>query len=197
MKIIIYSRTQNEVNNINQILQTIPLTLEITQHIKFKSFLEDFNKTTYDFIILDLDTIKDHKIKKILDFIQTINNRQKTIVLSNKYDCYQIYGCTHCKNNYQNTLLTKPTTYQDLVYALSDVYFCDKIKNKPLLKKIKDIEQKVNNFEFDIASRTFINKNSFLNQREKSTHEIVSLLNKKNIIFDIDKLNNILIIGCK
>ena len=197
MKIIIYGKKQNDINQIEKLLQSTPLHITIFKFTKFKEFISQYKKHTYDFLIIDIDSFFVKKIEKILHETQQINNNQKTIVLSNTYNCYDLYGCNHCKSKYNNTLLNKPVSYQDLVYAISSVYFCNNIKSKKLLKKIKKIETKIENFTFDITSRTLINQCSFLEDREKNLQEAIRYLTKEKISYEIDHLHNILLLGKK
>lgn len=180
MKIITYGKDKKVISQIEEILKQLPIKHKLNSFDKFKYFSEVYKEKNFDFIIVDIDSISTKKMQKVFDYIYAINKNQKIIKVSNTFKCSGLYCCKFCKKEYNNITLIKPISSQDLIYALSQVYCCWSI-NKSLQRKIKKIESRFDNFQYDIISGIFINKNSFLNGRDENINKITKYLTKEDI----------------
>lgn len=194
MKILIYDNNMDE-KAFSTMSSYFPGNTILKRVETYEECVDAYSNDKFDSIFIDFT---DETGSKFLSYVQDDNPQQKIVTLSDKLICSETRGCQYCKEHYNKTGLIKPVTDEDILYAISDVAFCQKfVKYGEFIKVVKDIDNRFDNFIFDSTSNTFINKNNYLKNREEGLDSISEELTVHGIEFNIDNNQNIVILNLK
>lgn len=194
MKILLYDNSMDE-DDLSAMISNFPEDSVLKRVTTYEECVKTYTQDEFDSIFIDFT---DDTGSQFLSYIQENNPNQKIVTLSDKVICSEPRGCEYCIEHFNKIGLMKPFTDEDILYAISDVSFCQKfVKYGELINIVKDIDHRFDNFIFDSVTNTFINKNDYLENREEGLDSITSELTLHNIEFEIDNNHNIVILNLK
>ena len=189
MRILIYDKA--DADSLCKMIEELPYGAVVDQATGYEDCMAKYKENIYDDIFIDFT---DEEGSKFLNYVINDNPKQKIITLSDRLICSETKGCDYCRSHYNKIGLMKPVYENDLVYALSDVSFCQKfIKYGNLINTIKDLDREFENFIFDPNTNTFINQRNYLEDREKDLEAISKKLSQNGIAYKIDRNENVII----
>lgn len=195
MDILIYDKNSTDNERFVSLIDDTPYELLLDRPSSYEECIDLYSSKKYHCVFIDFT---DDIGSKFLSYVQENNPKQKIITLSNTLVCSETKGCEYCKGHYNKIGLVKPLNSEDILYAMSDVSFCQKyVQYGELLNKIKILDSKYESFLFDNYSNTFINKNNYIDDRKKDLESISSDLAEFSIDFEIDNNQNIIVKNLK
>lgn len=191
MRVLIYNNDINSIEFLCEQIKNMPMNTFVDKVSDSGDFIDLFQKHNYDSLVIDVD---DDIGKTLLSKALEIDPKQKILTIGDNVDCGENNKCEHCMQNYKKIRLMKPVTDNDLFYALHDIAFCHQYcSDSSAMVKLKNIDKKLDSFEFDLQYKAFINTSNFLKGRDDEIDVLVSMLEYEGFKYKFDSAKNIYI----
>lgn len=183
VKVLIYAKNDSELNNLTNLLEHIPLNVDIKVIQNESKFREIYKPSTYNMVFIDQSTPCGLKLSHHL---KLHDPQQKLILLSNKCEHLDNVGCTRCKKELNRQMFIIPSNFDNVKSAFFNTGKCEGYKQSEIGFQINKIVKELNfeNYAVDYCTK----KNQFQTLGFKNTRTTLKLINKlerDNIPFKI------------
>jgi len=194
-KILIYYDNVNELEYLHPIIKEVDVISTIHKVSDYKTFVKLFNTNKYDVIFIDN---VNNSLNKLVFFLFNKNNKQKIVLVRDKFDCYTYISCAHCQRKHNICTLVKPVVRMQIVNILTNHFFCESYDKTQLEFNLFKINKTISNdyigLYFDSISSIFRFEEIPEVDKFVILSHLCSDLKNYNIKFIVDEKYNVKII---